>query len=123
MDGMDSALPVKQPSNPADVALPLHDVAMAAPHRPRRRMRALHAVLEGAAVLVAYAACTVFVMRPLFRHPGLAVVDPLNKGGSGPLGLPDVNMVIWLLAWNCHALLHAPQHLFDGNMFHPAHDV
>lgn len=34
-------------------------------------------------------------------------------------GSSDRNLYAWTLAWDAHALLHQPLHIFDANIFHP----
>ncbi len=81
------------------------------------------AALRGAecvGIIATYTSLTWLAMYPLFLHPASEVVDPLNKGGAGILGLPDVKMSVWVLAWVWRALRTDPGNLFNANMFHPA---
>ncbi len=67
------------------------------------------------AIVLAYVCLTVFLLHPLFADPANTVVSPAR--GSG---LADVNLILWILAWDWHALTTAPWSLFDANIFHPA---
>jgi hypothetical protein len=71
-------------------------------------------LLLGAAVVLAYAGLAVFLLDPLFSDPQRSVLAP------GPLARPDVNLIMWVMAWDWHALTRAPGMLFDANIFYPA---
>jgi hypothetical protein len=47
----------------------------------------------------------------------------LDLAGSGPLRPPDGRLNAWILAWDVHALLHAPGRLFQAPIFHPLPDA
>jgi hypothetical protein len=68
-----------------------------------------------------YAVATVAITWPLFRHPGTTVLE--TRSLYGPAIVPiqrDVNLTMWILAWDVHALGTAPGRLFDANAFWPA---
>jgi len=44
-------------------------------------------------------------------------------GDSFPGDLGDPPSQAWILAWDVHALVTNPAHLYDGNIFYPFHDV
>jgi hypothetical protein len=46
-----------------------------------------------------------------------------NLAGSGPLDRPDGRLNTWILAWDVHALTHAPSRLFQAPIFHPLPDA
>jgi hypothetical protein len=50
---------------------------------------------------------------PLATAPGV-----LSRNDNG-----DAQLNEWILAWVPHALVHSPLHLFQGNIFYPAHDT
>jgi hypothetical protein len=50
---------------------------------------------------------------PLLRHPLT----------TGPLDRVDGMLNTWILAWDAHALAHAPTRVFEAPMFHPAPDA
>lgn len=73
----------------------------------------------GAAVAVA--AVTVAITWPLFRHPATQVLDsPSLYGPAAVLVQRDINLTIWTLAWDVHALVTDPLHLFHANALYPA---
>src|SRR5882672_8475766 len=49
---------------------------------------------------------------PLARHPGRY---SLNDNA-------DAELNEWIMAWVAHQLPRDPVHLFEANIFHPAHD-
>ena len=59
--------------------------------------------------LVLYAALAVVMTWPLALRLTTAVAD---------LGDPILN--VFIIDWDCHALLHAPLHIFDPPVFYPA---
>ena len=64
---------------------------------------------------------TVAVTWPLFRHPGTQVLDaPSLYGPASELVQRDINLTLWILAWDSHALVTDPLHLFHANSFYPA---
>ena len=67
------------------------------------------AVARRAAPLALYAALAVVTTWPLGLRLTTAVAD---------LGDPLLN--VWIIDWDCHALLHAPWRIFDAPVFYPA---
>src|SRR5215212_9323326 len=64
----------------------------------------------------AFALCLLLAIAhtwPLALHPGRY---SLNDNA-------DAQLNEWILAWVAHQLPRAPLHLFEGNIFSPAHDV
>jgi ketosteroid isomerase-like protein len=60
------------------------------------------------------AACLYFVLTlalayPLTRHPGASVLA-MDA---------DTNLTLWTVAWDAHALVHAPLSIFDANIYYP----
>ena len=47
----------------------------------------------------------------------------LDLAGSGVTDRPDGRLNVWILAWDAHALLHAPARLFQAPIFHPLPDA
>ena len=60
-------------------------------------------------VTAAYAALTLLMALPFSLSPGSEVVADL----------PDTHLYIWTLAWDAHAFLHQPLHIFDANIYYP----
>ncbi|MGH7894832.1 MAG: hypothetical protein ACREQL_09195, partial [Candidatus Binatia bacterium] len=68
-----------------------------------------------------YALATVAFTWPLFAHPATTVLE--TRSLYGPVVVPiqrDINLTMWILAWDVHALLTDPARLFHANAFHPA---
>jgi hypothetical protein len=65
--------------------------------------------------------------RSLLGHAALAALMswPLvaHIASAGPLDRPDGRLNTWILAWDVHALTHAPGRLFDAPIFHPLPDA
>ena len=59
-------------------------------------------------VLAVFVLLTVLLTYPLSFHLGDAVEDG-----------QDALLNVWIMAWDGHALLSAPGHLFDANIFYP----
>jgi hypothetical protein len=76
----------------------------------------------GVLVLLFFAAATAFLAWPLPRHLGTHIVDR-GGGVTGAWDRADVDLLIWVLAWDAHALTTAPSQVFQANIFHPAPDV
>jgi hypothetical protein len=71
------------------------------------------------AVLTAVLA--IVVTWPLFAAPASRVLDATSiYAGAAALVQRDINLTMWVLAWDCHALATAPLGLFDANAFYPA---
>lgn len=78
----------------------------------------LRRTAEGLLVSFAYALSAVVLLHPWFSDPTRRLVT-LGAGGGG-VEVADVNLVMWILSWDWHALTTAPLHLFDANIFYPA---
>jgi hypothetical protein len=78
---------------------------------------------EGVAVVALYTGLALGLLHSLFAHPASTVVDPIAEGARGWLLAPDVNLVMWILSWDYHALTTSPMNLFNANIFHPAPDA
>ena len=64
---------------------------------------------------------TVAITWPLFRHPASTVLDTESLYGPASVLIQrDINLNIWTLAWDSHALVTDPLHLFHANAFYPA---
>ncbi|HEV7732158.1 MAG TPA: hypothetical protein VGR62_08350 [Candidatus Binatia bacterium] len=58
---------------------------------------------------------------PLLRHPATTVLDAVSLyGPAAALVQRDINLTMWVLAWDSHALVTDPLHLFNANAFWPA---
>jgi hypothetical protein len=68
---------------------------------------------ELGASLAGYAALFALMSWPL-------VTDPAHLG---VMDRPDGRLNAWILAWDAHALRHAPSRLFDAPIFHPLPDA
>jgi hypothetical protein len=74
-----------------------------------------------AAMGLVYGALSVWWTWPLAAHLSDHVVDTVAMHGPfGWLAHADILLVVWALAWDLHALLTAPLHLLDANIFWPA---
>jgi hypothetical protein len=74
-----------------------------------------------AAGTVLYAGATVVLTWPLLRHPGTTVLDTVSLYGPAAILIQrDINLTLWTLAWDAHALLTDPLRLFHANAFYPA---
>jgi hypothetical protein len=74
-----------------------------------------------AAAAASYALATVVLTWPLLRDPASTVLDAASLyGGAEFLVQRDVNLTMWALAWDSHALVTDPLGLFHANVFHPA---
>ncbi len=71
-------------------------------------------------VFAGYAATTFVLTFPLFREPSSTLIDPEMKGVLSLFSLADIYAILWVMAWDVHALTTAPLSLFDANIFHPA---
>jgi hypothetical protein len=67
-------------------------------------------VLRELAVFAFYFALALWMTWPLGRQLNTALPD---------LGDPMINM--WTIDWVCHALTHAPLHLYEAPIYYPAH--
>lgn len=68
-------------------------------------------------VAAVYVVVTLWFLWPLPLHGSTHVSYP--AGGMAEIG-SDLRLITWALAWDTHALLTDPAHLFDANIFHPA---
>ena len=75
---------------------------------------------EACVVAAAYAIATFVLLFPLFVSPGSTLFDPAIRGSLSLFALGDIYTVIWVMAWDAHALWTNPAGLFDANIFHPA---
>lgn len=64
---------------------------------------------------VAYLAATAYFTWPLVRLTGSHIFP---RGSAD-----DILLVLWILAWDVHALATDPTRLFSGNILHPASNV
>jgi len=67
---------------------------------------------EGRELIVAcaaYAALTFLMALPFSLSPGSQILGDV----------PDAHMYLWTLAWDAHAFLHQPLHIFDANIYYP----
>jgi hypothetical protein len=58
---------------------------------------------------VAYAALTFLMALPFSLSPGSRVLADV----------PDIHLFIWTLAWDAHAFVTQPLHIFDANIYYP----
>jgi hypothetical protein len=82
--------------------------------QPRLR-RALHIAIETLLVTTLYAVTAAVLLRPLFDDPFGHVYTSDLIGGRA-----DRDLILWVLAWDWHALTTDLGTLFDANMLHPA---
>jgi hypothetical protein len=69
------------------------------------------------AVAASYVAITLWFLWPLPLRWATQASYP--DGAMLEVGA-DLRLITWALAWDTHALLSDPRHLFDANIFHPA---
>lgn len=88
----------------------------------RRHTDSPTALLRCALILAAgLVAATVGVTWPLFRDPATGVLDAASLyGAASRLVQRDINLTMWVLAWDSHALVTAPLRLFHANAMWPA---
>lgn len=70
---------------------------------------------EVLAAAVGYALAGFALLYPIFANPGREIYAPASV-----LVRPVAAWVMWILAWDMHALADSAQPLFDANVFHPA---
>ncbi|MGH7893557.1 MAG: hypothetical protein ACREQL_02765, partial [Candidatus Binatia bacterium] len=64
---------------------------------------------------------SVWATWPVAAHLGTHVYDPTHHGGFVADSIrADIRLVLWILAWDVHALTTSSAHLWDANIFHPA---
>jgi hypothetical protein len=66
-------------------------------------------IKELSLVTLAYAGLTFLMAFPFSFSPGSRVLGDV----------PDAHMYLWTLAWDAHAFLNQPLHLFDANIYYP----
>ena len=69
---------------------------------------------------VLFALATPWALRPWFLAPD---EFPHDVSAASSMIDADLYLNVWILAWLAHATVHAPRHLFDGNVYYPAPDV
>jgi hypothetical protein len=69
---------------------------------------------------VLFVAATPWVLRPWFLARD---AFPRADGSAEAMSDADLYLNVWILAWIAHAALHAPRHLFDGNIYYPARNT
>lgn len=82
--------------------------SLPAPAADRRRRTAPAVTGKGRAFAL-YFALTLVLAFPMSCDPG----------GSVAGGGPDVDLFMWTLAWNAHALVSRPLSIFEANIYHP----
>ena len=61
------------------------------------------------AVTVLFVALTFVMALPFSTAPGTLVLGDV----------PDAHMYLWTLAWDAHAFINQPLHIFDANIYYP----
>ncbi len=85
-------------------------IARATGHGPTRgELLAAAAVAVLAVLLAAW---------PWVREVARAIPDAAAAGNAA--WGADARLILWILAWDVHALFTQPLHFFDANIFHPA---
>lgn len=69
---------------------------------------------------VLFALATPWVLRPWFLADD---AFPHDLSAASAMIDADLYLNVWILGWLAHAAVHAPAHLFDGNIYHPAPDT
>jgi hypothetical protein len=72
-------------------------------------------------VTVVAAAAVVLAAWPCVREAASTLSDP--AAARNPWWGADARLIVWILAWDVHALVTDPLHLFDANIFHPAPEM
>ena len=72
---------------------------------------------------LALAAAVGWSAWPLPAALATHVVDPQRLSPGGPWARLDLDLLLWILSWDAHALATAPGSLFQGNILYPAPDV
>lgn len=68
-----------------------------------------------------YGLAIVILTWPLFRRPSTTVLDAESLyGPAAYLIQRDINLNMWTVAWDAHALVTDPAHVFHANAFYPA---
>ena len=68
-----------------------------------------HSAREIYLVTVAYAVLTFLMALPFSAAPATTILGDV----------PDAHMYLWTLAWDSHAFLNQPLHIFDANIYYP----
>jgi len=77
--------------------------------------------VQAIVLAVVLAAAAVVLTWPLFRHPATTVLEAKSLyGPAATLIQRDINLTLWVLAWDTHALLSDPGRLFHANALWPA---
>lgn len=76
---------------------------------------------EGLLVSLLYALLLIGLLHPWFTDPAHSVAS--LRAGAGGVEVADVNLVMWILSWDWHALTTDPFRLFDANIFYPARNA
>lgn len=72
------------------------------------------------AAVALLATATLVATWPLFAHPATTVLDtPVLYGDASVFVQRDINLTMWILAWDTHALTTDPLRLFHANAFYP----
>jgi len=69
-----------------------------------------------------FAVAIVWIAWPLPRTAGTRLADPTAMPG-GTWGRVDLDLLVWILAWDAHALATAPTDVFQANILYPARDA
>lgn len=90
------------------------------------RDRILRGLAELALVFVAYSALTIWASWPLFADPSRTLLEPDHPWLANWMGptlvraiARDIDLLVWLFAWDWHVLTTNPANLFAANIFHP----
>ena len=84
---------------------------------PRPRF---HRVLGVAGPTVFYAVLSAWLLWPLPLHAAGTVIDSYRLYSLASTQVfADLLLVMWIMAWECHALVTYPARLFSANAFHP----
>lgn len=90
-------------------------------------LRTNRAELAGASAReLAFVALIAFTALAVLWWPSVhdAVRSIPDAAAAGnPWWGADARLILWILAWDVHALLTQPAHFFDANIFHPAPDM
>jgi hypothetical protein len=85
---------------------------------PWDRPRALPSPRPVTAGEIGVSVAAYFVLLALMSWPLVR-----DLAGAGPVDRPDGRLNAWILAWDAHALLRDPGHVFQAPIFHPLPDA